>query len=79
VKVALSFSFAGWCGWWAARGELRWRYLSSGESNEKGSIISSSGLVQLPPKDANESKLPLEDTDESENPEEDVGLLENSL
>ena len=79
MKVALSFSFVGWRGWCAASGELKWRYLSSGESNVNGSIMSSSGLVQLPPNDAKESKLPLEDTDESENPDEDVGLLELSL
>jgi hypothetical protein len=38
--------------------------------------MSSSGLVQLPPKEGNDSKL---DTEESEKPEDEVGLLEVSL
>jgi hypothetical protein len=41
--------------------------------------MSSSGLVQLPPSDGNDSKLSRDDTDESEKPPEDVGRLEESL
>jgi hypothetical protein len=78
VKVTLSLNFftGGWC---AASGEVNWPDLVPGEKKENGSVISSSGLVQLPPSEGNDSMLPREEMDESENPEEDVGLLEVSL
>ena len=53
--------------------------LGRGEHKTNGSAFSSSGLVQLPPSDGNDSKLSAEETDESEKLEEDVGLLEVSL
>jgi len=59
-------------------GDFKCGYFSTGE-NSKGSAISSSGLVQLPPRDGNDSKLSLEEMDESENPPEEVGRLEVSL
>jgi hypothetical protein len=51
----------------------------SGENARNGSVISSSGLVQLPPLDMKESILPREETEESEKPEDEVGLLDVSL
>tara|TARA_R110002003_G_scaffold104_29_gene8450 strand:- start:15064 stop:15234 length:171 start_codon:yes stop_codon:yes gene_type:complete len=53
--------------------------LTSGEKVRKGSVISSSGLVQLPPRDMKDSILPRDDMDESEKPEDEVGRLELSL
>lgn len=50
-----------------------------GEQYAKGSIISSSGVVQLPPLDINDPMLSQEETDESENPEDEVGLLDAAL
>jgi hypothetical protein len=53
--------------------------LTSGEKARKGSDVSSSGLVQLPPRDMNDSMLPRDENEESEKPEDEVGLLEDSL
>jgi hypothetical protein len=53
--------------------------LTSGEKAKYGSVISSSGLVQLPPLDMKDSMLPQDEKDESEKPDDDVGLLEVSL
>ena len=50
-----------------------------GEQKSNGSVISSSGLVQLPPLDMKDPMLSQEETEESENPEDDVGLLDASL
>jgi hypothetical protein len=66
-------------GWNSGRGEVGWAYLTSGEKVRKGSVISSSGLVQLPPRDMKDSILPRDDMDESEKPEDEVGRLELSL
>jgi hypothetical protein len=80
VKVALSLSrLAGRLGWNASKGDVGWPHLTSGEKARRGSVISSSGLVQLPPLERNESMLPRDEKDESEKPEDEVGLLEVSL
>jgi hypothetical protein len=79
-KVALSFSLlAGRVGSNVGRGDVSWPNLTSGEKVRKGSVISSSGLVQLPPRDMKDSMLPRDEKDESEKPDDDVGLLEDSL
>jgi hypothetical protein len=80
VKVALSFSFfAGRDCSCMPSGELGSWYFASSDPKQNGSVISSSGLVQLPPLDTRESKLPREDEDESEKPPDEVGRLEVSL
>lgn len=81
VKVALILSLlAGRADWNAGSGEVvGCPYLTSGEKASIGSVTSSSGLVQLPSLDMNDSMLPRDEKDESEKPEEDVGLLEDSL
>jgi hypothetical protein len=57
---------------------MGWERFGS-ESNGNELKHSSSGEVQLPPKDGNEPTLPLEDMDESENPDDDAGRLGVSL
>ena len=80
MNVALNFNlFAGRVCWCAANGELGCLYFISRASNEKESHISSSGLVQLPPRDMNDSMLPRDEMDESEKPDDEVGLLDVSL
>ena len=81
VKVALILRrLAGRIGWKAGRGDVGWPpYLTSGEKARKGSVISSSGLVQLPPLDMNDSMLPRDEKEESEKPDDEVGRLEDSL
>jgi len=78
VKVALDFIFfAVRCGK-DIEGEVgRWTLLEDGP--KKGSNDSSSGLVQLPPRERKDPMLSQEDMEESEKPEEDVGLLDDSL
>jgi hypothetical protein len=80
VKAARSLSrLAGRADWKAGRGEVGWPYLTSGEKARYGSVISSSGLVQLPPLDMKDSILPYDEMDESEKPDDEVGLLDDSL
>ena len=79
LKDVLSFSFFIGRDWSDGSGDSRWRNFGDGEPKMKGSVISSSGLVQLPPSEGIDSKLSLEETDESEKPPEDVGRLEVSL
>lgn len=50
-----------------------------GEQYRKGFILSSSGVVQLPPLDMNDPMLSQEETEESEKPEDEVGLLDAAL